>query len=155
MTSHQQRICELQADFFEFSKDAFKCSSSIFISRFMNSDIAKELDNVDDPYNFISPHNLISIMREQYESLSTIKGNQYPKQVLRWIGYIYRAWCIITHKKSTSIYKDCPADKLLSLYESFHTFDIEYCIYRLEEIINENKPKIDDYQIFRKIMLGK
>ena len=153
MTTHEQRMCESQASFFEMSYDAFNCGSPLFISRFMNSDVAKQLDNVDDCYNFISPNNLITIMAMQFDSLSSTKGSKYPKKVLHWIGYTYRAWSLLKHKKSSSIYKDCPAEKLLSLYEVFHTFSIEYCIDRLEEIINQNKPQYDDYTIFRKVML--
>ena len=55
MNVHEQRMCEIQAEFFELSVDRFSCSSSLFVSRFMNSDIAKDLDAIDDPYNFISP----------------------------------------------------------------------------------------------------
>ena len=155
MTNHEQKMCEAQSEFFELSIDNFSCSSALFISRFMNSDIAKELDNVDDCYNFISPNNLIYVMKNQYDSLTTTSGNKYPRTVLKWIGYIYRAWALIKKRSSSSIYKDIPANKMVSLYDAFHTLSVENCVDRLEEISNQDKPKNDDYQIFKQIMLSK
>lgn len=149
-------MCELQADLFALSSSRFSCGSSFFISRFMYSDLAKDLDNIDDPYNYISPNNMIDIMRKKYPSLNEKGGNKYPEQVLRWIGHIYRAYCIIKKQYSYKIYKLLKADKLLSLYDSFHTFSIDYCIERLDEIIQEEKPSNDenDYLIFKSIMMN-
>ena len=50
MNIHEQRMCELQGDLFEMSALRFSCSSAYFISKFMNSELAKELDEIDDPY---------------------------------------------------------------------------------------------------------
>ena len=152
MNVHEQRMCELQADFFELSSDRFSCGSSFFIARFMNSDTAKELDNIDDPYNYISPNNLVSIMSNKYTSLFKKSGVKYPKAVLRWIGYIYRAYVIITKIESSTIYKDIKADKLLALYDSYHTFSPEYCVSRLREMVDEIRPKRDIYEIFKIVM---
>ena len=156
MNTHEQRMCELQGDLFELSSSRFSCGSSIFISRFMYSDLAKELDNIDDPYNFISPNNMISIMAEKYPSLNEKGGNKYPKEVLRWIGYIYRAYSIIKKQYSYKIYRLLKAEKLLPLYDSFHTFSPEYCVERLDEIIQQNNPSSieDEYMIFKSIMMN-
>lgn len=156
MNKHEQRMCELQADFFELSVSSFPCGSSFFIAKFMQSPAAKELDNVDDPYNFSSPNNLIAYMKEEFPSLNKERGEQYPKSVLRWIGYIYRAWNIISKRTSSYLYKKMKANKLLSLYDSFHTFSPEYCVERLEEIVEEiNKMQISDYEIYKRIVAKK
>lgn len=48
------------------------------------------------------------------------------------------------------IIKDINADKMFSLYDVFHTFDVEYCVDRLEELVKEqNDKKVDDYEIFK------
>ena len=44
MDSLGLKICARQANLFEASKDGAKCSSPIFIRRFMNSDLAKRID---------------------------------------------------------------------------------------------------------------
>ena len=152
MNSHEQMMCEMQAYFFALSRDSFLCGSSFFISRFMNSELAKDLDNIDDPYNYISPNNSIKIMRESFPSLNLKEGDKYSIEVLKWIGYIYRAWAIIKKKSSSSLYKSFKSNQLLPLFDSFHTFSIEYCIDRLEELINEQKGnQLSDYEIYKAI----
>lgn len=156
MNSHEQRMCEMQAEFFELSTYRFKSSSYLFVSRFMNSDIAKQLDKIDDPYNFISPNNLIDLMSFEYKSLTIMEGYKIPAKVMRWIGYIYRAWSILKKKESSAIYKMIKSQQMEALYDSFHTFSPEYCIERLEEIANENNKNItSDYEIFKRIYLEK
>ena len=153
MNAHEQRMCELQADFFELSLERFSCGSEVFVFRFMHSDFAKDLDKIDDCYNFISPNNLISLMKEKYESLSITKGEKYPALVMRWIGYIYRAYCIINKTSSNRVYKDLKAETLLSLFNSFHTFSPEYCVERLKEIVDQDKKDTrTDYEIYKAIM---
>lgn len=155
MNEHEQRMCEEQSLLFEMMADAFPCSSSYVISRFMNSDIAKRMDKIDDPYNYNCANNIVCILKEKYPSLTAKEGEHYSKSLLRWIGYVFRAWSIIKRKSSYDIYKDMKADDLLSYYDSFHTFSIEYCIDRLEEIVKEKKPaRKSDYEIFKEIMLA-
>ena len=152
MNSHEQMMCEMQADFFALSIDAFICSSPFFIARFMNSELAKNLDNIDDPYNYISPHNSIKIMTDAFPSLNFKEGDKYPSEVMRWIGYVYRAWSIIKKKSSASIYKELKSSDLLPLYDSFHTFSVEYCVDRLEELVNERKGhQMSDYDIYKAV----
>lgn len=152
MNNHEQRMCEMQGEFFELSVERFKCSSYKFISRFMNSDIAKRLDETDDPYNFISPNNLIASMKNNYPSLNEENGEKLSAKVIRWVGYIYRAYSIIKKRDSSSIYKSIKAQQMVALYDSFHTFSPEYCVDRLEDIVNENNQTIlNDYEVFRQI----
>lgn len=155
MNKHEQRMCELQADLFELSSLYFSCGSAFFIARFMQSPPAKELDNFDDPYNFTSPNNILSYMKEKYPTLNNKRGKQYPISILRWMGYAYRAWGIITRKSSYRLYKNMKVEKLLSLYDSFHTFSIEYCVERLDEIAFEKKKELDDYEIYKRIISQK
>ena len=150
MTDFEIKMCEHQADYFELSLTRFSCSSSIFISTYMNSGITKELDVVDDVYNYISPNNLMNAFAMKYPKLSEEGSIKYPTSVLRWIGYIYRAFSIITKKYSSEIYKELKADKMLEYYNVFHTFDPDYCVERLLELINQNKESFDDYEIYKK-----
>ena len=152
MNAHEQRMCEMQGEFFALSAKRFSCSSSLFISRFMYSELAKELDQVDNPYNFISPNNLISAMARLYPSLNKQQGTHTTEKVMHWIGYIYRAWSLIKHKESSWIYKRMSAERMLTLYDAFHTFSIEYCVDQLEQIANENNNLVlSDYEVYKKI----
>ena len=155
MNEHEQRMCELQACVFEHSIERFSCSSSFFIARFMNGANAKELDDIDNQYNYYSPNYILDALDSMYPSLNQKEGEKYSPSILRWIGYIYRAWSIISKRSSYDIYKYLKAEKLLSLYDSFHTFSAEYCVDRLEEIVNENKSQTkSDYEIFKEVMLS-
>lgn len=155
MNVHEQRMCESQGELFELSIDRFKCGSAFFISKYMYNDIVKELDNLDDFYNYISPYNMISIMSSNYPSLNTSVGVKYPYPVMRWIGYIYRAWSIITHKPSSRIYRDFKVEDLLPLYDTYHTLSVEEAVSRLEELVYERtKPTKTDYEIFKSVMMA-
>lgn len=152
MNVHEQRMCETQAEFFKLSSERLSCSSFLFIARFMNSDIAKQLDKTNDLYNYSSPDNLISLMLKEYPSTKNERGRKIPSNVMKWIGYIYRAYSIIKKKESSMIYKNIKAQEMVALYDSFHTFSPEYCVDRLEEIINEkNGPALSDYEVFKQI----
>lgn len=151
MTYQEQAICELQADVFEISLKRFKSGSPIFIARFMNCELVKELDNIDDPYNYISPNNIIKYLSSEFSILNKNKGNKYPIQVMRWIGYTYRAYSIIYKINSNKLYKIFNADKMLSLYETYHTFSPEQCVERMKQIADEMKPNLDDYSVFKAI----
>lgn len=157
MTSHEQMMCELQADVFEESINKFMCSSSFFIARFMYSDVALELDEVDNPYNYLSKESVFRSLEKDYPSLNKEGEEKYSSSAIRWIGYIYRAWTIIKHHKQSFIYKYMKADKMLALYDSFHTLGVEYCVDRLEELLREKRKLPSTYEeayaLFKKMRL--
>lgn len=152
MDEHEQRKCELQSTLFEESLKTFSCSSSFFIAKFMNSEIAKRMDDINNPYNYYSLQLIIDFMKDRYPSLNKKIGHKYPPNVIKWIGYIYRAWSIIAKKTSYKIYKIMKSDNLLLLYDSYHTFSPEYCVEQLEELVSEGKKKSkSDYLLFKTI----
>lgn len=135
MKDFDYRMCELQADIFERSLEAFECSSPFFIATYMNSTKAEDLDDKNDNYNYCSVNSAIRTLENECPALQ-IKGNiKYPAPVIRWIGYIYRAWSIITDKTSSQLFNQMNDEVLVGLYDTFHTFGIEYCIARLEELV--------------------
>lgn len=156
MTEEQQILCEAQASFFESSIDLFRCGSSYFISRFMNSDIAKKMDAVGNGFEYYDVPMMTASLSSEFESLNRHGKERYPKPVLHWMGYIYRAWCIIKRARSSQIYRIMKAERMLSLYDAFHTFDPEYCVERIYEMLQEEGmiEKRTDYEIFRSIMLS-
>ena len=156
MTPHEQRLCEAQAELFALSVQKFPCGSAFFVSRFMYSDSAKRLDKNDDPYNYVTADALLAAMEAAYPSLQEKRGEPIPEKVMKWMGYMYRAWNIIKRKGSPSIYKAIKAERMVSLYDSFHTFSPEYCVDQLEQLAQEGRgPVLSDYEVFRKIRLGK
>ena len=155
MTDHDERMCELQADVFELSAERFSCGSEYFASRFMHSQAAKRLDNVRDLYNYSTPETLLLEMAFAYPSLDSKKGKKLPSHVLRWIGYVYRAFCIEKKWFSADLYKELKAEELYGLYDSFHTFSVEYCVGRLFDLIIERRGgQKSDYEIYRAIRIA-
>lgn len=154
MTTHEERMCELQADIFESSRDRFSCGSMSFIARYMRSEVAKGFDNVDDDYNYISMEEAFIELEKNYPSLKRESDKKIAYPVLRWIGYIYRCYCIRKKISSLKLYKELKVEKLLALYDTFHTLDPDDCVDRIEEIIRQSKPqKASDYEIYRSIRL--
>lgn len=158
MTTHEERMCELQAEIFERSASRFSCSSSLFLARYMRSATAKRFDNPRDPYNYCSAEEALEEIGSAYPSLKDGEGEKYPSALLRWMGYIYRALAILKSIPSIRIYKQLKPERMRGLYESFHTFDPDYCVQRLAELLGWGHDGVrSDYEIYRqtRLSLGK
>ena len=101
---------------------------------FMISDVAKALD---------SRYNRMQWMGEEYlldEVISTVgdsltgAGEVYQKDVLYWIGYIYRYWHYYTGESSIKILHQAPVKTMKRNYLMFHTMDPIVAIEDLKEI---------------------
>ena len=133
MNELQLKLCDIQGRLFELSADN-SYESSTFIKVFMTSDVAKALD---------STYNRMQWAGEEYllEELTAIKGNNlikkgeiYSKDILYWIGYLYRYWHFYKNESSVKIYKQAPAKIMKRNYLIFHTMAPELAIDDLKEI---------------------
>ena len=133
MNELQLKLCDIQVRLFELSADN-SYESSTFIKVFMTSDVAKALD---------STYNRMQWAGEEYllEELTAIKGNNlikkgeiYSKDILYWIGYLYRYWHFYKNESSVKIYKQAPAKIMKRNYLIFHTMAPELAIDDLKEI---------------------
>lgn len=145
MNELQLKLCDIQGRLFELSADN-SYESSTFIKVFMTSDVAKALD---------STYNRMQWAGEEYllEELTAIKGNNlikkgeiYSKDILYWIGYLYRYWHFYKNESSVKIYKQAPAKIMKRNYLIFHTMAPELAIDDLKEI-NEQKGKVNNKDI--------
>ena len=145
MNELQLKLCDIQGRLFELSADN-SYESSTFIKVFMTSDVAKALD---------STYNRMQWAGEEYllEELTAIKGNNlikkgeiYSKDILYWIGYLYRYWHFYKNESSVKIYKQAPAKIMKRNYLIFHTMAPELAIDDLKEI-NEKKGKVNNSDI--------
>ena len=145
MNELQLKLCDVQGRLFELSADN-SYESSTFIKVFMTSDVAKALD---------STYNRMQWAGEEYllEELTAIKGNNlikkgeiYSKDILYWIGYLYRYWHFYKNESSVKIYKQAPAKIMKRNYLIFHTMAPELAIDDLKEI-NEQKGKVNNSDI--------
>lgn len=133
MDELQIKLCDIQGRLFELSAEK-KIPSAAFIKAFMTSDVAKALD---------SRYNRMQWMGEEYlldEVVSTVgdsltgAGEVYQKDVLYWIGYIYRYWHYYTGESSTKILRQAPVKTMKRNYLMFHTMDPVVAIEDLKEI---------------------
>lgn len=101
---NERKLCQLHGKIFEESINKVKCSSLIFIRRFMLSEIAKQFDDysflvmsfdIDDCFNEL----------ENEFGKSTYGKTKYSKDEMFWIGYIYRALSIIYKLSSKKVFK--------------------------------------------------
>ena len=64
-------------------------------------------------------------------------GKKYEKDVLFWIGYLYRYWHFMTKETSKEIYKQASAKTMEVNYLMFHSMDPEIAIEDLKEIYRQ------------------
>lgn len=127
-------MCRYQAALFEASIQHTQCSSAIFIRRFMNSDLAKRLDNAGFLFDSLEITAAIDEVETQYGA-SSYGTEKYSMEEMHWIGYIYRYWAYISDKPSKQIYKMLKPGKLKKLFFPYHSLDPAQAIERIMENI--------------------
>ena len=138
MNELQLKLCDIQGRLFELSADK-NYGSANFIKVFMTSEVAKALD---------STYNRMQWAGEEYllEEIAAIAGEKleqagevYSKDILYWIGYLYRYWHYYTKEDSAKIYRQAPVSTMRRNYMMFHTMAPELAIENLKEIYRQKK----------------
>ena len=147
-------LCNLQATTFEMSIETESISSEVFIRRFMNSQVAKDLDNESALQTSIQPQTIFDRLEEQYGS-SNYGSVKYSKNEIYWIGYIYRYFSYTYELSSDRVYKTIKPRELRELFVPYHSMDPSQAIERILEaknlIFDEKKELERQYNIFKKI----
>ncbi len=147
-------LCELQARTFELSVSQCDTSSEIFIRRFMNSRIAKMMDEGGFLETNLQPKDLLDLIEEEYgySKYGTVK---YAKNEMYWIGYLYRFFSYTHKKTSIQVYKIVKPKELRELFLPYHTMDPALAIERILEakglLVNEETRLKQQYEIFKRI----
>ena len=133
MDELQLKLCDIQGRLFELSADK-KIPSAAFIKEFMTSETAKELDSRYNRMQWMGEEYLLEeVVSSAGEALSDT-GEVYQKDVLYWIGYIYRYWHYYTGESSAKVLRQAPAATMNRNYMMFHTMDPVLAIEDLKEI---------------------
>lgn len=127
------KLCDIQGRLFELSAD-HNYSSMEFIKLFMNSETAKALDSEYNRMQWAGEEYLLEEVIEAAGDKLDEKGEVYSKDVIYWIGYIYRYWHYYTEESSKAIYKQAPVETMKRNYLMFHTMAPEVAIEDLKEI---------------------
>ena len=147
-------LCDMQANAFELSGTLLNTSSEVFIRRFMNSDVAKQLDNKAVLQSNIQAGDLLSLITEEYGE-SNYGSVKYTSNELYWIGYIYRYFAYTYDKTSLQVYKIVKPKELRGLFLPYHTMAPAQAIDRILESKGLSSDRVDEekrhYEIFKRI----
>ena len=133
----QLKLCDIQGRLFELSAEK-GYGSAAFARIFMTSDTAKALDSSYNRMQWAGEEYLMEEITEKnagYSVKNSLTGGEiYPKEVLYWMGYLYRFWHIYTGESSARIYRQAPAATMNRNYLLFHTMDPALAVEDLKKV---------------------
>lgn len=147
-------LCDLQAKTFECAVDLTSVSSEIFIRRFMNSKIAKTLDNESILQTNLHAKDILDRIEAQYGKLD-YGSVKYTHNEMFWIGYLYRYFSYTYELSSLQVYKIVKPKELRGLFLAYHTMDPSQAIERILEsknlLFDESAEIKRQFEIFKKV----
>ena len=103
------KLCNIQGRLFELSANQ-KYDSIKFIRVFMNSDVSRALDSKYNRMQWAGEEYLLEEVVDNAGNKVSVGGEVFSKDVLYWIGYIYRYWHYYSGEDSKKIYKQAPVE---------------------------------------------
>lgn len=138
MDALELKLCDIQGRLFElFANTEYDAES--LVKAFMNGEIAKNLDSVYNRMQWAGEEYLLEELIDTCKDKLTTKRETFSKDVLFWMGYVYRYWHFYTKEESNKIYKQAPFETMNVNYLMFHTMDVEMAIDDLKEIYKQKK----------------
>ena len=135
LTLQKRQLCDIQGRLFELAlKNKYDCPA--FIKTFMNSQAAAALDDIYDRLQWAGEEYILEELEDEAKGLEKA-GIIYNKEVMYWIGYIYRYWHYYTNEDSREIYKIADAKTMNECWLGFHTLDVEMAIDDLKDIYKQ------------------
>lgn len=138
MDELQLKLCDIQGRLFELSAEN-NYESTNFVKTFMISEVAKALDSQYNRMQWAGEEYLLEELVAVSGDKLTKDGEIYSKDILYWIGYLYRYWHYYTDEESVKIYKQAPVATMKRNYLMFHTMAPELAIEDLKEISRQKK----------------
>jgi hypothetical protein len=105
----------------------------------MTSDTAKALDSKYNRMQWAGEEYLLEEVATAAGDTLITEGEVFSKDILYWIGYIYRYWHYYNGEDSVKIYKQAPVETMKRNYMIFHTMDPVLAIEDLKEIHNQKQ----------------
>lgn len=140
MDELQLKLCDIQGRLFELSADK-NYGSVVFIKKFMNSSVAKALDSTYNRMQWAGEEYLLEEITDASNGKITSSGEVFSKDVLYWIGYIYRYWHYYTGEESSKIYKQAPVKIMKRNYMMFHTMSPSLVVENSKEIYQQKNER--------------
>ena len=141
MNDFELKLCDIQGRLFELSVDK-NLSSSFFIKAFIKSPVAKALDSRYNHMQWAGEEYLLAELIDfAGEDFLKQKDDILSKDMIYWIGYIYRYWHYYTGEDSLKIYKQAPYNVMKRNYMIVHTMAPELAIENMKEIYQQKTNK--------------
>lgn len=138
MDALELKLCDIQGRLFElFANTEYDAES--LVKAFMNGEIAKNLDSAYNRMQWAGEEYLLEELIDTCKNKLIAKRETFSKDVLFWMGYVYRYWHFYTEEESNKIYKQAPFKTMNINYLMFHTMDVEMAIDDLKEIYKQKK----------------
>ena len=131
LNKFERQLCDIQGRFFERSH-TMNLDSMDFIEKFMHSKTCEYLDMSYDRLQWAGEEYLLDNLSDEIPVRQA--GARFSKEVLFWIGYVYRYWHLMTGESSSVIYTQAKAQRMNACYQGFHTLDVTMAIEDLKEI---------------------
>lgn len=131
----QRQLCDIQGRLFELALNK-NVSCPEFIKAFMKSNAASCLDDTYDRLQWAGEEYILEELEDELGCLKN-DGTIYSREVMYWIGYVYRYWHYYTGESSKEIYDIANAELMNNCWLGFHTLDVEMAIDRLKEMNNK------------------
>ena len=125
-------LCDIQGKIFEQSVTSEKCSSNIFIRRFMNSKFVSRMDNLTFLNESITNEEIFEEIDREYGKTNYGKI-KFSINEMYWIGYIYRYLSYVYQIDSKNAYKIIKGAELRYLFFAYHSLDPMNAIDRILE----------------------
>lgn len=138
MNELQLKLCDIQGRLFELSADK-KYDSAGFVKVFMTSETAKALDSTYNRMQWAGEEYLLEEVISAAGTKLNQSGEVYAKDVLYWMGYLYRYWHYYSGEDSAKIYRQAPVGIMKRNYLIFHTMAPELAIEDLKEIHQQKR----------------
>ncbi len=147
------QLCRMQAKVFETSLSKTKCSSLIFMRRFMNSQVAQRMDAGGFLFEACDVNQIIEEVDTEFGE-SSYGSEKYTENEMYWIGYIYRYWAYTYQQTSKQIYRFIKPKELRDLYYPYHSLDPAQAIERILEArgVREDDLTARGVRLLREIM---
>lgn len=136
-------LCKAQAKLFVDSLSYVKCSSPVFLRRFMNSLVAKRMDEGSFLFESSTSESIFAEIEEEFGKIEYGK-NKFSDNEMYWMGYLYRYWCYTFEKTSKQVYHIIKPIELRELYYPYHSLD---CQAAIERILEAKGVSSEDYTV--------
>ncbi|MCD8153488.1 MAG: hypothetical protein LUF78_02115 [Clostridiales bacterium] len=132
----KRQLCDIQGRLFELSLKS-EYESPVFIEAFMNSQAAKCLDDTYDRLQWAGEEYILEELEEEATGVLKKAGELFSRDIMYWIGYVYRYWHYYSGESSREIFRIADARTMEECWLGFHTLDVEMAIDDLKEIYRQ------------------